>query len=244
MFQVIFARISLDCTEKKLKICNTIRLKYFWTNEFLTPKRQQQFDRKVKILIYPFVLLWIITYILITMIFTSLTYPKFIYNNEWCMIFKLTVVIIFFLNAAFGYYIGNVHLCYCAYMILHCYFQMTILRTYIIKQTIKNFGINGKKSQWEIRLILKTSIRQFQIINRLVKGNIKKNNNYYSICRYNNEVASMYSRFSPPHFVIGTIIFAISFHALLFVSHLLNRLSYTKSNDFRPITPTYGSFLS
>lgn len=171
---MISSKISSICAEKQIDILNRIRLKYFWNNRFLTPAEKRKFDKEVKIFIYLIILLWLITTVLIANFCTpTFKYSKLIFNDEWYVIIKSTVKLIFVFNIAFGYYIGNANVCYCVYIILHYYFQMTVLRAYI-KQTIKDFGEDGEKSQKEIQLIFKTSIQHFQMLNRLNDKNIFK----------------------------------------------------------------------
>lgn len=160
--------MSLDYAEKQIKILNKIRLKYFWTNKFLIPKEKQKFDKEVKVFTYLIIPTWIMAFILITLICaTPFTFPKLIFNDEWGFMVKIPVKIIFFFNITYGFYISNVILSFCVYIILQSYFQMAVLRAYI-KQMITDFGEDGQKSQWEIRLIFRTTIRQFQILNRLI----------------------------------------------------------------------------
>lgn len=168
--------MSLDFAQQTITAVNTIRLKNFWSNDFLTAKEKQKFTTKINFFVFLIYILWFLACVLtLTTFVVPFKYPKYIHKEEWLYIVRKTAEILIFVLFAGGCYIGNTGLCYFIYIILHSYFQMIIVRAYITK-AVKKYEeiplkdkIFDKTFQLEIGLILKRSIRQYQKLKWLFK---------------------------------------------------------------------------
>lgn len=168
-FQVVFAKISLDYAQPKLAALNAIRLKYFWSNDFLTEKEKRMFTKKIKIFVVLIYTLWLLVGVVTLVTFiVPFRFPNHVHREEWpYWVRKIAEILIFVLFTG-GYYIGTSTVCYFVYTILQSYFQMEILRAYITKamrkykKTPHEDKICDKKYQSEMRLIIKRSIKQYQ----------------------------------------------------------------------------------
>lgn len=154
---------------------NTVRHKYFWSNHFLEPKEKLSFYKKVKLFDFLIYILWFLALLVIVLAFTmQFEYSKFVYNNEWPLIIRKLASFLIFVFVTGCYYAGNTNLCYCVYMILQSYFQMLVLRSYIMKALKKYKNVTFEKKifdsryQWKVQLIFKRCIRQYQKIKWLL----------------------------------------------------------------------------
>lgn len=148
---------------------DTIRKEKFWSSDFLA-----NFTDKVKLFTYAQNILCCVLPLIIGLALTdSIALPKFIIRDTWPWWTQLIYKANFIFLAELGFYIGAVFLSYYNYGILHCYFQMMLLRVYIKQQMGSYRSIHVKHKfysklyQKEVRDILLQSIKQYSAIKML-----------------------------------------------------------------------------
>lgn len=138
LFQMVISKVCLDYEWKTIKELKQTRIKYFWTNKFVTFRQRRILSTIVKYFTGLHIVLWCCVIIVTAVSNTVLNvYPQFFFYNEtwrsyylWPKIYRFAA----FLFSVWGYYIGISHLCYFIYNILHLCLQMVILRMYICNE--------------------------------------------------------------------------------------------------------------
>lgn len=160
--QMVLSKISLDRTASTVKKLARIRNEHFWLpNDHLTPQEQRDYFFKIKLSLLILTILWFFVFVLIVMAYTAPPYfTKFVYDEHWPHIpHKVAFSCCYCLYFAGGYYVGNTGLCHYAHVVLHNYFQMKILTTFM------------RKNDFDQLEVLKRCIRQYQTMKLFVFGN-------------------------------------------------------------------------
>lgn len=168
-FQQIYTKFTTDSTQRKVITLNVVRVKFFWSNNFLTAKAKHRFNREVKLFTSIIYGLWLFGFIIAAMVLMMpFQYSKFLFVEKLPLALKKFVRLSHSMFFFCGYFVAHSGLSYCAYGILHCYFQMVILRAYIT-EAIKNCGrkaledkVADNNDQKEIQMIFKRCIRHYQ----------------------------------------------------------------------------------
>lgn len=128
----MLCKYFLDTKKKTFARIDLVRIKYFWSKEFLTMSENNVIENK-KILLHVFqYTFWFLSVlVLIAIKAEKIAYSEFSCKEKWPFYLKFIYKNTFFATATCGYYIGNSYESLYNYYILHNYFQMRILSGYI-----------------------------------------------------------------------------------------------------------------
>lgn len=149
---------------------------HFWSNEFLSTYEKRKLRNSMRFSTFFEYLFWFFSVVLIIQIeFVGMAYPKFFYKESWPFWANSAYETGFFLFSICGYYVGNSHQTYLAYVILHSCYQMKLLAAYIRNGMNKKYEtiplgnkIYCESYQMEAREILMRTIQQYQRLTKLV----------------------------------------------------------------------------
>lgn len=119
--------------DEKLKFAELqlMRERTFWGDDFFTMR--ERFIKKlgVNISVAAHWLLWIVMLTLHVVLSFVVVPPNIVYNNDLSTFSLMTSRVLFSFYSLCGYFLGNMHVCYYGYSILHGYFQMKVLINYL-----------------------------------------------------------------------------------------------------------------
>lgn len=125
-------KFSLDYETTDFRRLNRIRSDFFWTNEICTLREGKEFSRTLKIFNCLQTYLWWCSMLLIfVMTTTFFTYSKLPYDPSWPYSLSYIYTICFLIANATGYYIDFTRESFFSHAVLHGYFQMKVLISYL-----------------------------------------------------------------------------------------------------------------
>lgn len=167
---MVLVCVSLLSEEKAIMEVNQIRKQYFWDNNFLNKREKRELDRNMKVYVYSHYVAWLITIVMFITMCTAPYFPQPFYNDHWSSLKKNIAKTAGYLYVLFGYYLLNAHECFFAYTILHSYFQLNILRAYLLheleryEETYLNKKLNSYRYQALVEGALLRCIKQHKIV--------------------------------------------------------------------------------
>lgn len=164
-FQVIIANASVHDQMTVITNLNLLRNRYFWSKDFFSDYNKKYFKCHVKISTYLHLFHWFVTFVLVIVSYCLAIHPSCTYNKNWPKYLIIIINFAFYLTSASGYYIGNCHENFYAYVTLHASFQMRVLIVYF-RQEFKKLQkqINSRNYQASTAKILLRCIKQHQTL--------------------------------------------------------------------------------
>lgn len=160
MFQMMVSKISLEILEPTLNKLFTMRTQNFWSYEFLSSKEKRNFSNEMIMFVLLHFLLWCFTLaIIVTLTTTHITYPKFVFDENWSSVNRNIFNICFYMLVMFGYLSGNAVECYYVYFVLNNYFQLRMVMIFVRRALAQK-----PVKQDNVRKILKRTIQQLQAV--------------------------------------------------------------------------------
>lgn len=142
----------------------------------MTPDEKKSLLDTMRLFTFLEILFWILAILTIILIeIEPFKHPKFIYDENWSIYIEILYKSSFLFSCIFGYYIGNSNQTYFAYAILHNYYQIQILISYIKSgiQRYEKMALASKiSSVWYQKTaheVLLRSIQQYQKLKMFVK---------------------------------------------------------------------------
>lgn len=165
---MILSSLSLYDEKPEIDSINQLKNRFFWNADFFTPQEKLVNERDVKIYIIFHWILWFLAILLLFVLIFIFSLPEFLYNNNWPFSLIQIIKILFFVYYITGYYIGNSHECWYAYVILHGYYQMKVIVVYLRQEFLKYKEmtfiekIDCEEYQKAIELVFLRCIQQHQ----------------------------------------------------------------------------------
>lgn len=110
---------------------NQLRVQCFWDYSFLNEAEKRKFDHHAKVSIYSHYIAWVITVVTFIFLCTAPYFPPAVYNEDWSYLGRFFVKTCGYVYVLFGFYLLTTHECFCAYTVLHGYFQLNTLKAYL-----------------------------------------------------------------------------------------------------------------
>lgn len=166
----------MDYEEKIVKELKSIRVQYFWSNDFFINSKKQHFNNKIRYFNLHYLVKGIVvTASLIMINETPDIYPEFLfYSKDLPILLKALYKLGSYTSIGFGIYVSVVHECQCFYNVLHNHFQIVILKEYIrlemqrLKKMLFENQIDTNVYQRGIRETFKCSTVHYNVLRMLV----------------------------------------------------------------------------
>lgn len=176
-FQMVVSKISLDLLENTIKKLLCFKAKQFWSHDFLSENQKRSYDNEMTTFVLLHLAFWLLALIATIMsLAPNNFFAKFIFNDNWSVYNKIAFRVCFFVFVACGYFVGNANECYCAYLVLHSYFQMRTLMAFMREALgeYKEMGFDKKlfngAYQLVVEEVLRRSIQQYQTLKLLMEN--------------------------------------------------------------------------
>lgn len=163
------SKISLDVLEKTINSLTYIKTKTFWTHDLLSAKQKRMFHNEMTGFVLLQLFFWLLALaVIIASLAPNIHFSKFVYNDQWSLINKITFKICLLIFVSCGYFVGEATECYYVYIVLHNYFQMKILMAFmkaaLAKYKCVRFDEKIFDGEYQVAVgeVLRRSIRHFQ----------------------------------------------------------------------------------